>query len=63
MGGQLRVAPTGAILGWDMAAAMALASALGVYPLLAAEVLPVIEAAAVCGLNQTLLSALDRDNG
>jgi hypothetical protein len=40
-----------------------LASALGVNPLLAAEVLPVIEAAAVRGLNQSLLASLDRDNG
>jgi hypothetical protein len=63
MGGQLRVSPSGTIVGWDMAAAMALASALGVDPLVAGEVLPVIEAAAVRGLNQSLLASMDRDNG
>ncbi len=63
MGGQLRVAPAGAILGWDLSAALALAAALAVDLLIAAELLPVIEAAAVRGLNQTLLASLDRDNG
>jgi hypothetical protein len=63
MGGQLRVAPSGAILGWDLGTALAMASALGLDPLPAAEMLPLIEAAAVRGLNQTLLASLDRDNG
>jgi hypothetical protein len=63
MGGQLRVAPSGAIIGWDLTAALALASALGLDPLLAAEVLPVIEALAVRGLNQDLLNALEKDDG
>jgi hypothetical protein len=63
MGGQLRVAPSGAIIGWDLASALAMASALGIDPLPAAEMLPVIEAAAVRGLNQTLLASLDKDNG
>jgi hypothetical protein len=63
MGGQLRVAPSGTIIGWDMAAALAMATALGLDPLPAAEMLPVIEASAVRGLNQSLLASLDRDNG
>ena len=63
MGGQLRVAPSGAIIGWDLTAALAISSALGVDPLLAAEVLPVIERVAVRCLNQTLLNALENDNG
>jgi len=63
MGGQLRVAGSGAILGWDLAAALAMATALGVDPLIAAELLPVIEAAAVRGLNQHLMTALEQDHG
>ena len=46
LGGQLRAVP-GAVLGWDLGAAMAMAAALGVEPLLAAEVLPDLEAIAV----------------
>lgn len=42
---------------------MALASALVVDPLIAAELLPVIEAIAVRGLNQNLLATLERDHG
>jgi len=63
MGGQLRVAPAGAILGWDLSAALALAAALAVDPLIAAELLPAIEAAVVRGLNQTLMASLDKDHG
>ncbi|MCB1380852.1 MAG: hypothetical protein KDK89_21165 [Alphaproteobacteria bacterium] len=63
MGGQLRVATSGAIIGWDLAAALAMAKALGVDPLLAADLLPVIEAEAVRGLNQALLNTMDMDNG
>lgn len=63
MGGQLRIAPSGAIIGWDMTAALAIAKALGIDPLLAAELLPVIEAVAVRGLNQALLNTMDMDNG
>jgi len=63
MGGQLRVALGGAIIGWDLGAGLALAAALGVNPFIAAELLPVLEAAAVRGLNQNLLTALDKDNG
>ena len=63
MGGQLRLSPGGAIIGWDLSAALTLAAALGLDPLLAAELLPVIEAEAVRGLNQALLNSMDRDNG
>ena len=63
MGGQLRVATSGAIIGWDLVAALAMAKALGVDPLLAADLLPVIEAEAVRGLNQALLNTMDMDNG
>lgn len=52
--GQLRVASSadGAIvLGWDMTAAIAMAQALGVEPLIAAECLPVIEAVMVRKFN------------
>ncbi|MGC8732147.1 MAG: DUF7697 family protein [Halothiobacillaceae bacterium] len=40
----------GAVIGWDMGAALALAEALGVPPLATAELLPVIEAAMVVKL-------------
>jgi len=63
MGGQLRVATSGAIIGWDMTAALAMANALGLDPLIAAELLPVIEAEAVRGLNQALLNSTEMDNG
>ena len=63
MGGQLRIAFGGAIIGWDLGTGLALATALGVDPFIAAELLPVLEAAAVRGLNQNLLTALDKDNG
>ena len=53
LGGQLRVLP-GAVLGWDMGAALAMAAALGVPARAAAEMLPVIEAAMVRKLNETL---------
>jgi hypothetical protein len=48
--GQLRVVP-GAVLGLDMTAALAMAQALGVDTLVAAELLPEIEAMMVRGLN------------
>jgi hypothetical protein len=58
MGGQLRVVP-GAVLGWDLAAAMALAAALGINPLIAAEFLPALEAVAVNALNEQIKSGDD----
>lgn len=58
LGGQLRVLP-GAVVGWDMSAALALADALGVPPAAAAELLPVIEAVMVAKLNEQM----DHSNG
>ena len=51
LGGQLRVVP-GAVIGWDLGAALALAAALGIAPLVAAELLPEIEAVMVKKLNE-----------
>ena len=58
LGGQLRVAP-GAVLGWDMGAALALASALGIDTLIAAELLPAIEAVMVRKLNEQMEGSRD----
>ena len=41
-----------AVIGWDMTAAMALAHALGVKPMVAAELLPEIEAVMVRRINE-----------
>jgi hypothetical protein len=49
----LRVIP-GAVLGWDMGAALALASGLGIDTLIAAELLPEIEAVMVRKLNEQI---------
>jgi hypothetical protein len=46
----------GAVLGWDMAAALAMADALGIAPMIAAELLPEIEAVMVRKLNEELHS-------
>ena len=53
LGGQLRVVP-GAVIGWDMGAALALSAALGIAPMAAAELLPEIEAVMVPRLNETV---------
>jgi hypothetical protein len=53
LGGQLRVIP-GAVLGWDMSAALALASGLGIDTLIVAELLPEIEAVMVRKLNEQI---------
>jgi hypothetical protein len=53
LGGQLRVLP-GAVIGWDMTAALALGDALGVPPLGMAELLPVIETVMVAKLNEQM---------
>lgn len=53
LGRQLRVIP-GAVLGWDMGAALALARALGIDALIAAELLPEIEAVMVRKLNEQI---------
>ena len=44
----------GAVLGWDMGAALAMARALGIDPLIAAELLPEIEAVMVRKLNEQI---------
>jgi hypothetical protein len=44
----------GAVIGWDLSAALALGDALGVTPLAMAELLPVIEAVMVRKLNEEL---------
>ena len=44
------------VLGWDMTAALAMARALGVDPLIAAECLPEIEAVMVRKLNEQMTS-------
>lgn len=44
----------GAVLGWDMGAAMAMAHALGIDALIAAEMLPEIEAVMVRKLNEQI---------
>jgi hypothetical protein len=55
LGGQVRAA-RGAVLGWDLGAALALAGALGVNRLIAAELLPEIEAVAMARINERLES-------
>ena len=58
LGGQLRVIP-GAVLGWDMGAALALAGGLGIDALIAAEMLPEIEAVMVRKLNEQMEGGRD----
>jgi len=52
------VAP-GVVLGWDMSAALAMAQALGVNTLIAAELLPEIEAVMVRKLNEQMEGSRD----
>jgi hypothetical protein len=47
----------GAVIGWDMTAALALGDALGVPALAMAELLPVIEAVMVAKLNEQMAAA------
>lgn len=42
LGGQLRVS-NGRVIGWDMTAALTMARAMGIAPLIAAALLPLIE--------------------
>ena len=44
----------GAVLGWDMGGALAMANALGIDALIAAELLPEIEAVMVRKLNEEM---------
>ena len=53
LGGQLRVIP-GAVIGWDMGAALTIAAALGIDLMAAAELLPEIEAVMVRRLNEAI---------
>lgn len=55
LGGQLRLVP-GAVIGWDMGAAIALGVALGVPAPAIAELLPSIEAVMVRKVNEQLAS-------
>ena len=53
LGGQMRVAGK-AVLGWDMGAALALARALGLNPMVVAELLPELEAVMVRRINEKI---------
>ncbi|MGI3212574.1 DUF7697 family protein [Roseovarius tibetensis] len=53
----------GAVIGWDMTAALSLGTALGVPPLAAAELLPVIETVMVAKLNQQMHHSHGRETG
>ena len=59
LGGQLRVTPSGGVIGWDLGAALALASALGICRMAVAELLPAIEAVMVRKINEQM----DHNNG
>ena len=55
--GQVRVAGGmggGAVLGWDIGAALQLGAALGLSPVMVAELLPPIEAVMVRKINDTI---------
>ena len=56
LGGQLRIAPSGGIIGWDLGAALALARALGVPGVVVAELLPAVEAVMVAKMNERITS-------
>jgi hypothetical protein len=53
LGGQMRVAGK-AVIGWDMGSALALADALGLNPMVAAELLPELEAVMVRRINEKI---------
>jgi len=59
LGGQMRITVAGTIVGWDMCAALAMASALGIDPAPVAEILPAIEAVMVKKINEQM----DHDHG
>lgn len=58
IGGQTRAIP-GAVLGWDMGAALDMGRALGISALAVAELLPVIETIMVRKTNEQI----NRDSG
>jgi hypothetical protein len=47
----------GAVIGWDMGAALSMAQALGVPAVAAAELLPVLEAVMVAKLNEQMAAS------
>ena len=51
----MRILP-GAVVGWDMGAALPLGAALGIDPLILAELLPGIEAVMVAKVNDQIAS-------
>ena len=53
MAGQVRAVP-GGILGWDFGAALALAGALEINPIVVAELLPALEAVMVRCMNERM---------
>lgn len=53
LGGQMRVAGK-AVIGWDLTAAMAMVRALGLNPVVAAELLPELEAVMVRRINEKI---------
>jgi hypothetical protein len=57
LGGQLRIVP-GAVIGWDMGAALQLGAALGIPLIAIAELLPAIEAVMVRKLNEEARSVI-----
>lgn len=60
LSGQLRAIP-GAVLGWDMGAALALGSALGIPALAVVELLPVIETEMIRRTNERI--SRDQERG
>ncbi|MFZ3582164.1 DUF7697 family protein [Loktanella sp. DJP18] len=53
----------GAVIGWDMSAALALGDALGIPPLAMAELLPAVEAVMVTKLNEQMDHSHGRETG
>lgn len=53
LGGQMRVVGK-AVIGWDLGAALALAGALGLNPMVVAELLPELEAVIVRRINEKI---------
>ena len=58
LGGQLRIVP-GAVIGWDLGAAIALGAALGIPAPAIAELLPAIEAVMVRCVNAQIAANHD----
>ncbi|WP_240482047.1 DUF7697 family protein [Ruegeria marisrubri] len=53
----------GAVIGWDLSAALALGHALGIPPAAMAELVPVMEAVMVTKLNEQMEHAHGREEG